>query len=46
MKIKLPILLLHLCFVITTFAQAPDRQQFIRRTCDEPSGAPRLRRRL
>ncbi|HEY1403668.1 MAG TPA: amidohydrolase family protein [Pyrinomonadaceae bacterium] len=29
MKIKLPLLLLF-CFVITSFAQAPDRQQFIR----------------
>ena len=29
MKIKLPILLLF-CFVMTCFAQAPDRQQFIR----------------
>src|SRR5215213_6746386 len=31
MNIKLPIILfLHFCFVITSFAQAPDRQQFVR----------------
>jgi predicted amidohydrolase YtcJ len=30
MRIKLPPLLLHFCLVITSFAQAPDRQQFIR----------------
>jgi imidazolonepropionase-like amidohydrolase len=30
MNIKLLILLLLFCFIITTFAQAPDRQQFIR----------------
>ena len=30
MNIKLPLLLLQFCFVITSFAQAPDRQQFIR----------------
>ena len=31
MKIKLPILLLlSFCFAITSFAQAPDRQQFVR----------------
>jgi hypothetical protein len=29
MNIKLPVLLLHFCFVITSFAQAPDRQQFV-----------------
>ena len=29
MKTKLPILLLF-CFAITSFAQTPDRQQFIR----------------
>ena len=30
MKFKLPVLLLNFCFVITSFAQAPDRQQFVR----------------
>ncbi|MCA1634124.1 MAG: amidohydrolase family protein [Acidobacteria bacterium] len=30
MTVKLPFLLLHFCFVIASFAQAPDRQQFIR----------------
>ena len=30
MKVKLPVVLLLFCFVITPFAQAPDRQQFIR----------------
>src|SRR5215207_6778038 len=30
MKVKLPVLILLLCLVITSFAQAPDRQQLIR----------------